>query len=357
MRTFIFVSSFMVLTSVLRADHQAQMTWRGQIDGPTTLRIHGDRVDVDRDGLAAAPSYQFATPLPASRQEVQVLVRQGRVDARVIEQPRANNDFRAVVEVTPRGRAGQNAALEFYWNPAGRRGDVYSQTPGGRVQRNRNMGPGSMTWSGRVDQEAVVEIRNRRAVTTTLRGQRVSGDQTQFSGAMPRQEVPLRLENAQGRGNVELIEQPGPQNNYTARVRIRDDQAGADNYSFVLSWDDAYAYSDSQPPIFSRLPGSQNLGYGQMQWSGRVDGRIRVTVQGDRASVTRISGGPVVGQRADFSGRFDARSANQVSVRKLEGRDEVDVVEMPSPSNGYRLVFEIDDDDAGADDYVVEVTW
>ena len=46
-----------------------------------------------------------------------------------------------------------------------------------------------------------------------------------------------------------------------------------------------------------------------------------------------------------------------LEVRKQRGRGAVEVVEYPSNSNGYRLVFEIRDPGPAADDYEIEVSW
>ena len=368
MRNVIFCSLIVIAsTGLVQAQNDAQLVWRGQIDGPTRFRIAGDRLEVEENGVrrsSSAPDYRFTNALPAAPQDVQVLVRQGRAEARVVDQPRANNNFTALVEVTPRRRTGEPVALEFFWDQNGRRDWSQNGQRGdgsyrGRGRMNRNRGSGSLSWSGRVDQEATIEIRNRQAVSTTRRGQPVYGEAAQFSGAMPASDILVRLDDSRGRGNIRLVQQPNAENGHTARVRIVDQQNGAGDYSFVLSWDDQHGYGQgSQQPIASRLPQNQNLGYGQMRWSGRVDGRIRVTVQGDRAFVTQISGAAVQGERADFNGgRLDNRSVGQVSVRKVHGRGDVQVMEQPSPQNGYRMVFEINDSDGGADDYEVDVTW
>jgi hypothetical protein len=360
-----------VMTGSLSADHQAALIWRGEIDGPTRLRIQGSRVDTEGSfgQLRATPDYRFSNPLPAVRQDVQVLVRQGRADARVLEQPRPNNNFTALVEVRPRRRNVEPVTMEFFWQHAqadarNRRYDPYGEAdrPRYRIEDDDTYGvrggrgAGQLVWSGRVDHEAMIEIRRRQATARTIAGQPVYGDRAEFSGALPRQNVIVRLEDARGRGRISLAEQPNASNGYTAKVHIQDPEGGAGDYSFVLSWDDTYTGNEGyqQSPVVGPYSG---YGSGQMLWSGRVDGRIRVIVQGNRSWVERVSGGPVQGVRADFSAPFDGRSGRQVSVRRLRGRDEVRVVEQPSPGNGYRLVFEIDDNDSGADDYQVQVSW
>ena len=44
-------------------------------------------------------------------------------------------------------------------------------------------------------------------------------------------------------------------------------------------------------------------------------------------------------------------------IQKLRGRGRVSIVESPSEKNNYRLVFEIDDSEPGADSYQVELDW
>jgi hypothetical protein len=40
----------------------------------------------------------------------------------------------------------------------------------------------------------------------------------------------------EGRGNVEVIQQPSSRNNYQAIVLIRDSQGGADDYEIEIRW-------------------------------------------------------------------------------------------------------------------------
>jgi hypothetical protein len=94
-----------------------------------------------------------------------------------------------------------------------------------------------------------------------------------------------------------------------------------------------------------------------MVWSGRVDGRIRVIVEGSSARVAVMDGAPVASERADFARSLPARDNPNTTVRRLRGRGRVEIVEYPSRRNGYRLIFEIDDSGGGADHYEVEVGW
>jgi hypothetical protein len=179
-----------------------------------------------------------------------------------------------------------------------------------------------------------------------LRGAPVMRERVEFSRPLPQREVRVNLDEVDGRGEVELIDQPSELNNYTARVRIRDRQGGAGDYAFSLFWTPP---TRGEPERLFTRPG--------LIWSGRVDGTVRVTVDDGRAAAQVVSGGAVLGERANFLRSFPRRSAENVEVKKLRGRGRVEVVEYPAARNGYRLVFEINDRDGGADEYEVEVGW
>ena len=154
----------------------------------------------------------------------------------------------------------------------------------------------------------------------------------------------VSLEGTEGRGEVRLIQQPRDENGYAARVRIRDHQGGAGDYSFTLLW--------TRP-----ARGEETIARRGMVWSGRVDGRVRVMVRGREAAAEVVNGAPVSGERANFYRDLPARDNQFATVRRLRGRGRVELVEYPSRRNGYRLVFEIDDGSGGAGDYEVEVGW
>jgi hypothetical protein len=156
----------------------------------------------------------------------------------------------------------------------------------------------------------------------------------------------VSLDETNGRGDIRLLQQPGRENDYTAQVLIRDPQGGSADYSFTLSW--------SQPrrggpdSLFTR-PG--------LYWSGRVDGKVRVIVEQRNARSEAVAGAPVTGERIRFERPLPQRQGSEPQVRKLRGRGRVEIVEFPSSRNGYRLVFEIDDDKGGSDNYEVEAGW
>jgi hypothetical protein len=93
-----------------------------------------------------------------------------------------------------------------------------------------------------------------------------------------------------------------------------------------------------------------------LMFSGRIDGRVRVIVQGERYWVQNMSGRPASEVRVDFGSPLPARPMN-VELNRVQGRDEIRIIEQPSAQNGYRLVFEINDDSGGDDFYQVQARW
>ncbi len=98
-------------------------------------------------------------------------------------------------------------------------------------------GPGgSITWSGTVDETTVVTLHGSDVRTRVVSGKGSSDANAQVLGRLPERPVRLVLRRHQGRGEIRIVQQPNPSNNFTGRVRIHDPQAGSSFYSFVLGW-------------------------------------------------------------------------------------------------------------------------
>lgn len=105
-------------------------------------------------------------------------------------------------------------------------------------------------WSGRVDREVRIELRGNRAYTDAVgsndRGRRGSG---RLLRPIPRERGTLRVQRLEGRGSVDVIQQPNARNGYTAVVRLRDPSSGADRYRVAAYWvpaDGVYGGNDDR---------------------------------------------------------------------------------------------------------------
>lgn len=94
---------------------------------------------------------------------------------------------------------------------------------------------GRVAWSGTVDNTAVVSVHGRDVQTQTVSGKSVTDINTQVSGRLPHRPVFVSLRK-RGRGDVRIVQQPRPFNDFTAKVRIHDPQPGSHRYRFALVW-------------------------------------------------------------------------------------------------------------------------
>ena len=134
----------------------------------------------------------------------------------------------------------------------------------------------------------------------------------------------------QGRGQIEIAEQPNDQNNFTAKVRIVDPQNGADTYSFTMAWDESgynsgvgQTYpSQSYPASGGVLSpnggvyndrgvnngGAYGSGVSGVRWSGQVDGRVRVSFRDNQAFTQRLSGQQTYNEQVSFGSPVPRRN-------------------------------------------------
>ncbi len=325
------------LVFALGAQAAPQFVWQGQVDGIAILHLAGKRlaVQIQEGAPVEREKFHFSDALPQTRQNVRVEVLEGRGYVHVLDQPTLENHYTLAVQIEDRQPGRSFYSIAVYWdvsNNSFERGDKTDK----------------VSWTGRVDEGAVISCRKLSCVSNVEGGAAIADEHFKFSHPLPDRDANVRLEDPQGRGEIHLIEQPRQSNNYTARVSIRDPQAGAGEYSFTLIWN-RLASKDTAP-----IPDPSGLGF---RWSGTVDGRIRVTLRGGASLSEVVEGAPISGERGEILRPLPARADLMPAIRKLRGRGRVSIVETPSEKNHYRLVFEIDDPEPGADTYEIELDW
>ncbi|MCW5964979.1 MAG: hypothetical protein KIT83_13145 [Bryobacterales bacterium] len=146
--------------------------------------------------------------------------------------PEGRNELRLV----PRGTPAR-------WVPPG--ADISAGSMAGRPLSSYDNDPlrydtnaaGSLEFRGQVDDVMEFLVRGDRLHVVLISGQQVKVERFRFTQPLP-SNGPLTavLEKKDGRGTVELVEEPSAANAYTARIRVADPQAGADRYHWVISW-------------------------------------------------------------------------------------------------------------------------
>jgi hypothetical protein len=285
-----------VTTAAARAD-QPLFTWTGTVDREVLLVMRGRNVETRGADARLRNNARVLGDLPrgSSNGDVQVRLESGRGVVDVIEQPSARNNYQTVIRIRdPRGGA-DNYRVVAYWtgddrgngrgnggnggngtgngngNGNGRRDDgSYGRGRDDRSDRDtrdtrdnrdgrydprndrndrndRNggygsrddsrAGPGSLSWSGRVDDIVDITIRGGSVSYQTRSGAQINDVRSRLSGgALPRREGGVTIVSGNGRGSVQVVQQPSQSNGYTAIIRINDPRGGAGDYNFEARW-------------------------------------------------------------------------------------------------------------------------
>jgi hypothetical protein len=212
--------------------------------------------------------------------------------------------------------------------------------------RDRNSDPQGrrlFDWAGRVDREIQIVMRGDNVWTRDVRGNENERSRTRTVGELPRRDGQVTVRLADGRGDVDVIQQPSSRNSYTTVVRIRDRSSGADRYRLSAYWqatDDGYG----------------NASRTALRWTGSVDGELEIRLQGGRIDYRTLSGNQVRNVRADV-GQGIPRRATELVVSRSSGRGSVYIVQQPTERNGYSAVIRVRDPQGGYGSYDFELAW
>lgn len=200
--------------------HAQQFTWEGDVDKSTIINLKGRHILIEGDPAQNA-HYNFISPLPDSRQDIRMAVRESRGAVQIVAQPRIENDYTASIRIDDPQDGASHYSIALYW-----------ETARGSFETNLDR----VTWTGRVDEEVWVSCREKKCESAAKKGMAAMREHYKYSHALPKREIPVMLENTIGRGDVRIVEQPSKSNDYTVRVAIRDPEAGIDDYGFTLTW-------------------------------------------------------------------------------------------------------------------------
>ena len=214
-------------------------------------------------------------------------------------------------------------------------------------------------WRGRVDGAEDILIRGRSVRVDHLGAKPIQYQDYRFSAPLPARAVEVELHPIEGRGTVRLMEQPSKRNDYTVVVRIEDRRGGASDYEFEVVWDEDDGWGDdwgSDGRSDFRWNDDSDGDDGVFRWKGRVDIGAEIEIRGGSHTVTNLGGQGVREDRVEFESSLPERDV-PVSLRKLDGRGVVELIQAPDAKNGYTAIIRIEDDKRGADNYELELRW
>jgi hypothetical protein len=94
-----------------------RLSWQGTIDDEVHLIIRGNTAQTKTiSGTEYADAFfSFSSPLPSANLRVFVNKKDGRGSAKVIQQPTADNDFTAIIQILDKSGGAREYGLEIYW--------------------------------------------------------------------------------------------------------------------------------------------------------------------------------------------------------------------------------------------------
>ncbi len=243
-------------------------------------------------------------------------------------------------------------------------------------------------WNGRVDREVQITMRGSSLRTFDVGQTEPGRERSRAFSALPRQDGQVTVQVLNGRGSVDVIQQPSAQNGYATTVRIQDPRGGADNYRLVAYWqnysngeyigrnrgrargrdnngiDDNRNRDDIYRGRDTRDNGGYNNGrYGQygnqtaLHWTGNVDDELEIRIQNGQVNYRTVRGAQPTSIRADAGNLNMPRSNGTLNVVQNQGRGSVSVIQQPSQWNGNTTVIRIKDPQGGYGYYDFNLIW
>lgn len=271
------------------------------------------------------------------------------------------------------------------------------------------------TWNGTIDREVIIVVRGRSVQTRAAGLDASFAPRLDVRDGLPREGGLLSVRKLDGRGDVDVLEQPSARNDYTARVRVRDPRGGRDNYRLIASWvplgfgddrrgnddwnrgnrgrDDDWnegnrgrGNDDRADDRDKRGRGRGNDGWndrdadrgngrwgnnrggnrggnrgdrdaGSLAFRGDVDDVLDIRIQGRRVEYITRSGKRVRNVRADIDGRGLPQRPVRLDLDVSRGRGSVIVLQQPTPRNGYTAVVRVVDKRSGYGGYDFDLYW
>jgi len=103
-----------------------------------------------------------------------------------------------------------------------------------------------LEWQGRVDREIRLQIDNRQASVIELGSNERARRRVNMISGIPNRPGTLYVQVLEGRGRVDVIQQPNQRNGYTAVIRLRDPDGGAARYRIAAYWEGNGRYDNGR---------------------------------------------------------------------------------------------------------------
>jgi len=234
------VAAIAVTAWAAPAQQRVLLDWSGRVDSLARISIQGGGAHVTLLGTAdnGAGDLHVRNELPHRDGTVTVQVASGRGDVDVVQQPRADNDYVAILRIRDHSGGMDNYRLTALWTPGTTTTELSGEVDHPRRGDNDVREVGMMHWTGDVDKTAVIRWRGDRAMLQNIEGDVARNVRADVAGVgLPSRDVTLRIVQREGRGNIIIEQQPSSGNNYTAVIRVNDPESGYGHYDFDVVFD------------------------------------------------------------------------------------------------------------------------
>jgi hypothetical protein len=245
----------------------------------------------------------------------------------------------------------------------------------GRIRNDGAAGRELFEWSGSVDREKQIVMRGDRVWTNNVGRTEPRADRARAFTSMPRENGRVVVRVVNGRGDVDVIQQPSARNNYQTIVRVVDSRSGSDRYQLAAYWQ-SYGNGNNNGGIWGRdrddyprrdrndngtwdRGGMNNGRYGNntaLHWSGNVDDELEIHVRDGRIEYRTLHGAQPTSIRVT-NGNLSSRTNATLGVVENQGRGSVTVTQQPSSRNGYTTVLRVKDPQGGYGYYDFDLVW
>jgi hypothetical protein len=215
------------------------------------------------------------------------------------------------------------------------------------------------SWRGVVDEDMRIVMRAGQIQSSVISGslEATAGRANRFN-VLPRREGTVTVQVLEGRGLVQVIEQPSISNGFTAVIQVRDAIVGAAPYSFVTYFDDALTVR-RHGRVLESFGGEVSIAAGApvFRFSGNVDGDLQITLRRGRVGYEVVSGErPRNVTGTMVPGGMPERDASLGLVARSV-RGIVSILQQPSAANNYTAVIRVSDTPSGFGYYDFDVIW
>jgi hypothetical protein len=214
-----------------------------------------------------------------------------------------------------------------------------------------------LDWSGRVDSLARITIQGGGAHVTLVGNTDYGAGDLHVRNELPHRDGSVTVQVASGRGDVDVVQQPRADNDYTAIVRVRDHSGGIDHYRLTALWTPGSTTAEVAGEVEHPRRGDHVRDVGLLHWTGDVDKTVVVRWRGGRAMLQTAEGDVARNVRADVAGVGLPDRDVTLRIVQREGRGSVIVEQQPSSGNNYTAVIRVNDPQSGYGHYDFDVVF